>query len=268
MPPNDRTLGERAFEIAAKGYRGVRGEENLPPNERIYMESVIDQRRDPITERSFSPEELDAIRNVITRRYDAIKPQFKQQAVDLRANAAAALKNASATRNPEARRRFLDEYQQITADVKGLDEFLTTGRLTKAALNYGQTFNVSPNIQYKDYKDKYAVKSPNVSASDLETQIGQVLGRFAYDVDPQGNLTIAEDYDFNPLGSRHYTNTPIGVGDFFRSPKTVARKYAGKYLPPGQGRPVNIRVNSLAPPKAKAKEPENWFSRTATALGF
>jgi hypothetical protein len=268
MPPTDKSLGDLAFETAAKGYRFVRGEENLPPNERIYMESVVDQRRDPITEKSFSPEELDVIRNVITRRYDAVKPQFKEQVGLLRANAAAALKNASATRNPEARRRFLNEYQQITADVKGLDEFLTTGRLTQAALAYGQNYDVKPNIQYKDYKDRYAVKSPNVSGSDLETQIGQVLGRFSYDVDPQGNLTVAEDYDFNPLGKAHYTSEPIGVGDFFRSPKTVARKYAGKYLPPGQGRPVNIRVNSLAPPKAKAKEPTNWFSRTATALGF
>lgn len=258
MPPTDRTLGERAFETLSKGYRDFVGAENLPADKRIYMESVIDRRRDPITERSFTPEELEVMREIITRRYDAIKPQLKESIAERRKNAADYLRDALKTSNPELRAARLQSYKNLMATVKDLSSFLSTGKLNSTVVKEGEFYNIMPNIQYEDY-DK---SSDKMSRSDRQ-QLTQTLGRFTYSADPKGNLAIKDTYDFNPLGTSN-ADKPIGVLDLL-NPTAVARQYGGKYLPPGQGRPVAIRLNAAAP---KTKKPENWFSRTATALGF
>jgi type II secretory pathway pseudopilin PulG len=268
MPPTDRTLGERLFETAAKGYRDIRGAENLPAHERIYMESVMDRRRDPITEKSFKPDELNAIRDVITRRYNAIQPKLKEDVTAMRPNAAEALREAVAARNPEARAFHMDRYREITANMQSIQSYLQTGKLNPKLIDWAKKYDIQPNIQYENYGKPDRIGLPYRTASDTESQVGQVLGRFTYTADPQGNLSIADKYDFDPYkltAETEFMRTPIGLGDFISSPKQVARKYAGKYLPPEQGRPVSIQLNAAAP---KTKKPENWFSRTATALGF
>ena len=271
MPPTDRTLGERAFETIAKGYRDIRGAENLPADQRVYMESVIDRRRDPLTEKSFKPEELEVMRDVITRRYDAIKPQLKQNIANRRSDAAEFLKSAIKTSDPEMRAIFLREYKDNVQTVKDLTSFLSTGKLNPTVVELGQFYDIKPNIQYDDYKDSFKINADQLASSSGEGAIGQTLGRFTYDVDPQGNINIKDTYDFGTAFDG-FTGQPvptkrIGLGSLF-SPKSAAARYGRTYLPPGQGRPVNIRVNSMAPPKAKTKESENWFSRAATALGF
>ena len=268
MPPTDRTLGERAFETLSKGYRDIRGVKNLPADQRVYMESVIDRRRDPLTEKSFTPEELDSIRNVITRRYDAVKPKFQQDIATLRSTAAQILRDAYAAKDPAVRQSELNEYRRIAGDIKGLQSFLDTGALNPTALAYGQFYGVKPNVQYNDYKDSIKINADQVASSGTEGAIGQTLGRFTYDVDPQGGIKIKDTYDFGP-GVDAFTGAPvpterIGVGSLF-NPKHAAVRYGRTYLPEGQGRPVAIRLNAAAP---KTKKPENWFSRTATALGF
>ena len=272
MPPTDRTLGERLFESASKGYRDFVGAENLPADKRIYMESVIDRRRDPITERSFTPEELEVMRNVITRRYDAIKPQLKESVAERRKNAVEALREAAAARNPEARAFHLDRYRGITADMQAIQSYLQTGKLNKTVVDKGRFYDVEPNIQYENYENPRAVTSFTGArlgeTTGKDIAIGQTLGRFVYDVDPQGVINIKDTYDFGP-GRNIFGGVEIPKRLALSSllmPKRAARMYGYHQLPEGQGRPVNIRVNSLAPPKAK--EPENWFSRTATALGF
>jgi hypothetical protein len=268
MPPNDRTLGERAFETIAKGYRDIRGAENLPAHERIYMESVMDRRRDPITEKSFKPDELNAIRDVITRRYSAIQPNLKEDVTAMRPNAAEALREAVAARNPEARAFHMDRYRVITSNMQGIQSYLQTGKLNPTLVEWAKKYDIQPSIQYENYGKPESIGLPYQTASDTESQVGQVLGRFVYTADPQGNLNISDKYDFDPyqiIDETQFMRNPIGLKDFISSPKQVARKYAGKYLPPEQGRPVSIKLNSAAP---KAKEPTNWFSRAAPALGF
>jgi hypothetical protein len=271
MPPTDRTLGERLFESASKGYRDFVGAENLPADKRIYMESVIDRRRDPITERSFTPEELEVMRGVITRRYDAIKPQLKERIATQREYAAESLNMALKSTDPTHRASLLQYYKDYMQTVKDLTSFLSTGKLNKTVVDESRFYDVEPNIQYDDYKDSFKINADQLASSSGEGAIGQTLGRFTYDVDPQGNINIKDTYDFGTAFDG-FTGQPvptkrIGLGSLF-SPKSAAARYGRTYLPPGQGRPVNIRVNSMAPPKAKTKEPENWFSRTATALGF
>jgi hypothetical protein len=274
MPPNDRTLGERAFETLSKGYRDFVGAENLPADKRIYMESVIDRRRDPITERSFKPEELEVMRDVITRRYDTIKPQIKESIAERRKNAADYLRDALKTSDPELRAARLQSYKNLMATVKDLSSFLSTGKLNSTVVKEGQFYDIEPNIQYEDYDNPRAVSSFTGAglgeSQGKDIAIGQTLGRFVYDVDPQGVINIKDTYDFGPgyniFGEREEPRR-IAVSSLL-TPKRAARMYGYHQLPEGQGRPVQIKLNSLAPPKAKAKEPTNWFSRAATALGF
>jgi len=268
MPPTDRTLGERLFETAAKGYRGIRGVENLPADQRVYMESVIDRRRDPLTEKSFTPEELEVMRGVITRRYDALKPKFQQDISGMRSTAAQILRGAYAAKDPAIRQSELNNYRRVANHIKGLQSFLDTGALNPVVLGYGKFYGVKPNVQYDDYKDSLKINADQVASSSVEGAVGQTLGRFTYDVDPQGIIKIKDTYDFGS-GVDAFTGEPvpterIGVGSLF-NPKHAAVRYGRTYLPEGQGRPVAIQLNAAAP---KTKKPENWFSRTATALGF
>ena len=123
MPPNDRTLGERAFETLVKGYRDIRGAENLPADQRVYVESVIDRRRDPLTEKSFKPEELEVMRNVITRKYDALKPKFQQDIANMRNTAASDLQEAYRAKDPETRQSWLGLYRKTAAVLKDLQAY-------------------------------------------------------------------------------------------------------------------------------------------------
>jgi hypothetical protein len=268
MPPTDRTLGERLFESAAKGYRDFRGAENLPADTRIYMESVIDRRRDPITERSFTPEELEVMRGVITRRYDALKPQIKENIALLRQAAAENLKDAVKYSDPGTRQYNLENYRLLAEKIKNLTSFLSTGKLNSTVVSEGQSYGIKPNVQYDDYKDSAKINADQLASSSSEGAVGQTLGQFTYDVDPQGNIKIKDTYDFgsgfNSLTGKPVPNERIGVGSLF-NPKYAAVRYGRTYLPEGQGRPVAIQLNAAAP---KTKKPENWFSRTATALGF
>lgn len=270
MPPTDRTLGERAFEAAVKGYRNFRGAEKLPSDTRIYMESVVDKRRDPITEKSFSPNELNIMRDVVARRYQAIKPKLKESIAERRRYAADDLKDALKSSDPKMRAEYLKSYKAQMLTINELTSFLSTNKLNSTVVNEGEYYGVKPNIQYEDYNNNFDINSDQSASLSEEGAIGQTLGRFTYAVDPQGNLNIKDTYDFGP-GVNSLTGQPvpterIGLGSLL-NPKFAAVQYGRTHLPQGQGRPVNISINSFSP--SKAKQPtQNWFSRATTALGF
>ena len=266
----DRPLSERLFESASKAYRSIVGNEDLPLDKRIYMESVFDQRRDPITEKSLNSEELEQLRGLIVSRYERIKPQLQQDVKELRQNAQEALREAATTRNPETKAWHLKRYRNITGMMNGIQSYLTTGKLNPAVVDYAKR-DVPTNIQYEDYDNPLEVNSDVGAGSGSpgrQTAIGQTLGRFTYEVDPQGTIIVKDTYDFGPgvnaLTGLKVQNTPVSIGDLI-IPKKAAVKYARARLPEGKGRPVTIRVNSMAP---KPKEQPNWFSRAASYLGF
>lgn len=267
----DRTLGERLFEGASKAYRSIVGNEDLPLDKRIYMESVFDRRRDPITERSLNPEELEQLRALIVSRYDRIKPQLQQSVIEMRANAQQALREAAATKDPGMRAAHLKSYRNISAMMNGIKSFLQTGKLNPEVVDFAEVYDVPAYIRREDYANPFEINvdtGQSGTSSGRDTALGQTLGRFNYSVDPQGTITVKDVYDFGPgasiLGGPPPRTQPISVGDLI-TPKRAAAKLGYKTLPEGKGRPVTIRVNSMAP---KPKEQPNWFSRAASYLGF
>lgn len=268
---SNKTWGESAFETLSKGYRSLVGAEDLPLDKRIYMESVIDRRKDPVTEKSLTADEREQLRSLIASRYDRIKPQLKQSVAEMRQNAANALRSASAERDPEMKAAYLKSYKGIAATVKGLQDYLSSGRLNPTVVDFARVYGVPANIQYSDYDNPLEVNADSGLVGvnpGKDTRIGQTLGRFTYSVDDDGNINVKDVYDFgvgfNSLTGRKTPNKPVSVSDLF-DPKQAAVKYGRTRLPEGKGRPVQIRINSAAPPKAPAN---NWFSRAANFLGF
>ena len=117
-------------------------------------------------------------------------------------------------------------------------------------------FNTSPSLGYEDYPIDTS-KARSVFVNRIPESLEQTFGRIGYTVDPKTKqLVFQEDYDFNPAlpGYKGTTEGHLasvsegGGGPLYRA----IRSYAGKVLPPGQGRPVNIRLNQLAPPSRNA----------------
>lgn len=249
--PNDPSLGDRMFAGAAKGWRDLWGAKNLPLDQRVYIDSTIDRRKNPVTERLLNADEQAKLRDLIVRRYDAIKPQLTQELAESRSRAADSLRRANAVKNdPGMRRIYLDQYKSEAENINGISDYLASGRVNPTVVRIGGYLGVKPNIQYKDYD------TDNISRSLLQT-----LGRFTYDADANGNINVKDSYDFNATNAARKLN----VADLM-NPSNAAYMYGAQRLPPGKGRPVNIRINSMAPPKPK--EQANWFSRAATFLGF
>lgn len=267
----DKTLGERIFVSASKGWRDLQGAKNLPLDKRIYMESVIDRRRDPVTERSLNADEQEQLRSLITSRYERIKPKLKQDMIDLRTNAAEALREASATRNPELRAWHLERYKNITGMLNGIKSYFETGKLNPALVDYAKN-KVPTNIQREDYENPDEINADSGSSlrsPGRDTNIGQTLGRFNYSVDNAGNLLVTDSYDFGEgagglFGKAGHRREPVGISDLI-TPKKAAAKLGFRELPEGKGRPVKIKINSMAP---KKKEEPNYFSRITSYLGF
>lgn len=108
------------------------------------------------------------------------------------------------------------------------------------------------NVSYKDYqklREKLEEEGKQVlqarpSMFSVFEPFGNVqttLGQFNYYRDPNGNLVVADTYDFNPL---NYASTSqlARTGDYGAvSPYGLIRDYAGEKIPPGYGR--NVRVN-------------------------
>lgn len=267
----EKTFGERLFEGASKTYRTLVGNEDLPLDKRVYMESVFDGRREPITEKSLNPKEIEQLRALIVSRYERIKPQLQQSVVEMRANAQQALRAAAATKDPEMRAAYLKGYKNITATMNGVKSFLQTGILNPAVVDFAKMYDVPSYIRREDYENPYEINTDTGATgtrSGRDSEIGQTLGRFTYSVDPQGAITVKDTYDFGP-GANGFTGKPtrtepIYVTDLI-TPKRAAAKLGYKTLPEGKGRPVTIRINSMAP---KIKDQPNWFSRAASYLGF
>jgi hypothetical protein len=97
------------------------------------------------------------------------------------------------------------------------------------------------NVQYDDYtkfmrqrqQEKGTIPAsiaPNIlSMLDPIGNVQTTLGRFTYARDPEGNLIVNDNYDFNPIRSMSGAYGAL-------------RNYATEKIPPGAGRPVNVNL--------------------------
>lgn len=277
MPNNnpELTLGEKAVEAGLRLYDRFADRKTMPTNRRIFLESVLDKSKDPITEASFSPAELDTLGEVIFNKYKPLGPaidkyeQFLTDAIGRHAKAVAA-KDKDRMMYPE----FIQGYSKDLAAIRAYKEGkLTPDFLDLAAgqsgyvrsnalgrLGIEKKFNIKPAVAYEDYGIDPEQARSALAGADPRSALHTTLGRFRYNVDPTtGALVIVDRYDFNPFQSV-FTNKPVArpgvsVDDVIASPEgggssiyKLLRSYAGRVLPEGSGRDVQVRLNNLAPP--------------------
>jgi hypothetical protein len=122
------------------------------------------------------------------------------------------------------------------------------------------------SIQYKEYStlpggDQTRSRSTSLVGGDLAPRpsLSNSLGQFNYKLDPKtGRYTIIDEYDFNPQRVEHQGkkyNVPLEhYGDYMvdamSSPTnalySLVRLYAGRKMPPGKGRKVDLSVPKYA----------------------
>ena len=108
------------------------------------------------------------------------------------------------------------------------------------------------NIQYKDYRalgDSMRAQGQTpasmfpslLSMADPLGNIQTTLGRFNYARDADGNLTVQDNYDFNP--PQEGVPQEQRTGDYgAMGPYGLIREYAGEKIPPGRGRRIRINL--------------------------
>jgi hypothetical protein len=274
MPPQTKkpelTLADRIVEQGLRAYGSLANREELPLHKRIFLESVVDARKDPITEASLREPERKALAEVVRSKYEQplVKTKLsvyeKWLAKTLQENKqAVARKDKDKMMIPTFTAQFEKDLNAIRDYKRGVitQDFidLTAGGLISNERLYGLTKSgagiqwfTKPNIGYQDYPIDSS-EERSVFANRTPEALEQTFGRIAFNVDPKTKqLVFREDYDFNPLppGAPSSTEAALaatpegGGGPLYRA----IRLYAGKVLPPGQGRPINVRLNQLAPP--------------------
>lgn len=276
MPPQTKkpelTLADKIVEQGLRLYGKTVNREELPLHKRIFLESVVDARRDPVTEASLREPEQQALKQVIIDKYKPIEPKLNQYekwlVKTLQENRRAiAKKNKDKMMIPTFAAQFEKDLNAIRDFKRGVitNDFinLTAGGLISNERLYGLTKSgagiewfTKPNIGYENYPIKTS-EERNVFVDRIPESLEQTFGRIGFGVDPRTQqLVLREDYDFNPIqpGAPSSTEAALastpegGGGPLYRA----IRLYAGKVMPPGQGRPINIRLNQLAPPAQNA----------------
>lgn len=273
MPPEtkkpfkpDLTFADKLVGAGLGLYGRNVNRENLPLNKRIFLESVVDARKDPITSASFRPSELQALSDLIKDKYKSIDVPLKAYERYIadrlkKHNEAVSANNKDKMMYPEFVRRYKMDLDAIRQYKKGVltPEFieLTSGKLIPnerlaafTDLNLGLGFNVRPRIGYEDYGVEKE-KALSVGGQSPRSALYSTLGQFVFRVDPKTKaLVIEEDYDFNPIENAPSTEKLLatspeyGTDDLYNA----IRIYAGKVMPPGQGRKISLQLNQLAPP--------------------
>ena len=273
----EENFAERLVGGAIRLYARNADRATMPTNRRVFLDSVVDKRKDPITESYFTPAELTELSNVVAAKYAPLREPVNQYAAYLQkalASHAAAVKakNPDNAMYPEA----VAEYEKDLAAIQAFNagkltqDFLDLAqgqqtRFRSGAMHYaskaGQdlrsAFNVKPSVRYDDYRSDSMLQPRSIFSSSPSAMLQTTLGRFNYAVDPKtGGLVITDSYDFNPRQNPLTATTrpaqPLNEGDLAEplggGAYGLIRQWAGRAMPPGAGRPVRVQTNALAPP--------------------
>lgn len=279
MAEPDLTLGEKAIQAGLRLYDKFADRKTMPTNRRIFLESVLDKSKNPITEASLSPAELSTLNQVIFNKYKPLAPSLDKYEKYLtealsRHKKAVAEKNKDKIMYPGFASRYAQDLDAIRAYKQGK---LTPAFLELAAgspsyernvalsrLDLDVPFNVKPVVMYEDYGIDPEQARSALSGGDPREALHTTLGRFRYEIDPSTNaLVVVDRYDFNaPVSAftgKVSTVSPVSEGSVAASPDVGGsgiyqriRNYAGRVLPEGSGRDVRVRLNNLAPPSNNA----------------
>jgi hypothetical protein len=279
----DLTLTERAIESGLRLYDRFADRSQMPTNRRIFLETVLDRSRQPITEQSFKPQELQYIRELVFRPYQMNAEQYAKYGRHLES---VLDKNKTATKDkrlyPEVRQlyekqlaainafqsgRLTQDFIDLAAGKQYIDQKAEPKQWDESGVstewaNFKGAFQIRPAVTYENY-----AIDPQRQTSDIRTDrtatagslpreaVHLTLGQFGYKVNPvTGGLEVIDTYDFNPpnfMGAPTSAR-PAGVesvgtaieGSRGDAVYNILRNFAGRVTPPGQGRPVQVNLGA------------------------
>lgn len=255
-------LFDTLIESGLSLYDKYKGRENMPINERIFLESTLDKSKSPITEKSLTKKELKELNDLIFYQYS----RYGENLNKYRDYINEQLKNQKAL-DPNFTKQFKN-------DLIALNDF-DNKKITPALVNF-MTGERSPytasgileatgkntsiptlplSITYDDYPTAEGQQKRSLGSGETsEGKLATFLGQFRYGVDPKtGNLFVKDTYDFNPPVNRFTQQALQPKGDVAASeaqgsvPYNILRAYAGRTIPPGSGREVYINLNYQDP---------------------
>lgn len=278
------SLAERALESALRAYDRFADRQSMPTNRRVFLETVLDRSRQPITEQSFRPEEVKYIRDLVMRPYqmnaeiytkygDWLQQRLERDNSAKKDNKLYPEFRRSAEKQLSAIREFQKgRLTQDFIDVAAGKEYFfedAAGALkqTPEYADFRNAFQIRPAVTYENYSMDPELRRGDVrndrfasSGAVPRQAVHLTLGQFGYRVDPAtGNLMVYDTYDFNPpinpLTNRPEAMTPMGLYQLTESAASSPelgttglysrlRQYAGRKVPPGQGRPVSVNLGT------------------------
>lgn len=274
------SIGAKITDAGLRLYDKFADRSQMPTNRRIFLESVLDKSKEPITESSLTPAELETLNQVIFNKYKPIENEIDKYEQYLSKslashNQAVAAKNKDKMLYPEFYQRYLTDFDaiqkfkngQITPDfldlAAGNQDYVRSVAFKSSGVK--NKFNVKPVVRYEDYGVENDQARRAFSGADPRESLHTILGRFQYTVDPETNaLVVTDKYDFNPnlsMITGTYKKNKVKVQDasVATAPESggvglyrLLREYAGEVLPEGAGRDVRIELNRLAPPVANS----------------
>ena len=213
----DMSFGEKTLEAGLRLYDRMANRKDMPTNRRIYLESVLDRSKEPITETAFTPAELGTLSEIILNKYKPLEPALNEYEKYLseRLNShkkAVTEKNKDQMLYPDFLNRYANDLEAIQAYKQGkiTPTFLELASGTKdypraaalGRLNLREKFNVKPIVGYEDYGIEQRQARRALSGADPREALHTTLGRFRYEIDPETNsLVVVDKYDFNPTMS-------------------------------------------------------------------
>jgi len=278
------SLAERALETVLRTYDRFADRQSMPTNRRVFLETVLDRSRQPITEQSFRPEEIKYIQDLVMRPYQMnaeiytkygnwLQQRLERDNLAKKDNKLYPELRRSAEKQLSAIRDFQKgRLTQDFIDVAAGKEYFfndAAGALkqTPEYANFRNAFQIRPAVTYDSYaldpqiRDRGILRDRFATSGALPRQAVQLtLGQFGYRVDPAtGNLMVYDTYDFNPSTSlttgRSQPTNPVGeyplIENAAPSPEIgttgmygILRQYAGRKVPPGQGRQVSVNLGT------------------------
>jgi hypothetical protein len=271
-------LFENLIEFGLKQYDKRQPREELPLNKQVFLETVLDNNKEPITEGRLSNTQKQALQQLVMRKYS--EPGVKTALTKYQEYLSKKLeenekfkkaKNKDKVLYPQAERALKEDLEALTKYRQGVLSpqllKIASGQvdstradwLGKAGVeDWRDVLKLKPYIQYKDYNiNQQETRNVFRKFSDEET-LATFLGQFNFDIDPTTNaLVIKDTYDFNPPKStltgqavQHSSPGEFGAAELPAALDTggsglygIVRDYAGSKIPPGQGREVILNLN-------------------------
>jgi hypothetical protein len=202
----------------------------VPPQARFFAQTMFGDKTKPLTQNDLTPEELRYIQDAIEASQKRLQSNIEN------------IKKAKTYSDLPISSRYGDLAEKKIGDIQ--DENIKFQKIKEAYIEHERQLNKGyGNVQYSDYAKGNPIKD--------------TLGRFTYQIQPDGSVHVSDMYDFYNVAraknvAKYEQENPVfkaldaGTlalskafsGDIKEAAGTIGEAYIGR-----DGRPVDIRYD-------------------------